>query len=88
MEEDHVILGVHVTDRMTEAGAVQAVLTEYGCHIKTRLGLHRADETACSPQGLILLEIFGGESIAREMTERLSAITGVDVQTMVFSHPH
>ena len=87
MQDHHVILGVHVTDRMTEAGAVQAVLTEYGCGIKTRLGLHHVDEKLCSPRGLILLEMFGDEPACQEMVDRLTAIEGVEVQKMVFAHP-
>jgi hypothetical protein len=37
---DHLILGIHVTDRVQKAGEVQQLFTEYGCNIKTRLGLH------------------------------------------------
>ena len=85
-EEKHVILGVHVTDRMTEAGAVQGVLTQYGCNIKTRLGLHHVDTRVCSPRGLILLEMFGDEAKCQELAKKLSAIDGVEVQQMVFDH--
>jgi DUF1009 family protein len=36
----HVIFGVHLTNRLTHANRVQEVFTEFGAHIKTRLGLH------------------------------------------------
>ena len=39
----HIIFGVHVTQRVDNVPAVQAVLTKYGCNIRTRLGLHDAD---------------------------------------------
>ena len=85
-EESHVILGIHVTNRLRDASAVQNVLTEFGCNIKTRLGLHHVADDACSPRGLILLELYGDESVARAMSEKISAIEGVEVQSMVFGH--
>ena len=48
MEQPHLIFGVHVTDRAHQVPQVQKLLTEYGCNIKTRLGLHRVDEQVCS----------------------------------------
>ena len=56
MEQPHLILGVHVTNRATQVPSVQNLLTEYGCNIKTRIGLHHVDDQVCSPRGLILLE--------------------------------
>lgn len=84
---DHVILGVHVTDRLRKADQVQKLFTEYGCSIKTRLGLHEASETVCSPAGLILLEMAGGRKTALELAAKLGKIKGVEVQKMVFRHP-
>ena len=40
MSDQHIILGVHITDRLKNAVEVQKVFTEYGCNIKTRIGLH------------------------------------------------
>ena len=59
MLKDHVILGVHVTNRTQHTPAVQNVLTEFGCNIKTRLGLHDVDDNYCSPNGLLLIEFIG-----------------------------
>ena len=87
MKKSHVILGVHITDRVKRAGEVQKLFTEYGCHIKTRLGLHEADDQCCSPAGLILLEIVGPKSVAVDMAKKLGKISGVEVQKMVFDHP-
>jgi len=87
MQEKHWILGVHITDRVKKASDVQHTFTEYGCNIKTRMGLHEVDGGYCSPNGLILLELFGEERICREMRDKLRAIEGVDVQEMIFEHP-
>jgi hypothetical protein len=87
MQAKHVILGVHINDRVREVQPVQQAFTEYGCYIRTRLGLHRVDEQFCSPRGLILLEMYGDESKSHELADRLAKIEGVEVQKMVFDHP-
>ena len=83
--EKHAILGIHVTDRVKHAVEVQNLLTQYGCNIRTRLGLHEA-ESVCSPKGLILLEMCGDDAVCDELAEKLVAIEGVEVKTMVFAH--
>jgi hypothetical protein len=84
MKTDHVILGVHVTDRVRHAGEVQKVFTEFGGHIKTRLGLHELAEG--SGEGVVLLELVGGAKVAKDMSARLQAIEGIEVKDMVFRH--
>jgi hypothetical protein len=84
--QDHIILGVHIHNRMKEAPAVQALLGEYGCHIRTRLGLHETSETFCSGTGVILLELVGDPAKIGELEKKLSDIAGVDVQKMAFGH--
>jgi len=82
----HIVLGVHITDRIHRAHAVQDLLTEYGSSIKTRIGLHEVSEQSCSPNGLLLLEMAGVEAPIFELIEKLGAVEGVDVQQMVFVH--
>ena len=86
MKARHVIFGVHVNDRVQRVPDVQKLLSEYGCYIKTRIGLHHVDENACSPRGLIVLEMFGDEAKCQELSKKLTAIDGVEVQQMVFDH--
>ena len=85
--QKHTIVGVHIADRIHHVGSVQQVLTEYGCSIRTRLGLHDADEKFCSPNGLITLEMAGSENEHDKMMQKLTAIEGVEVKKMVFGHP-
>ncbi len=87
--QNHYILGVHVTNRMVNSVEVQKIFAEYGCYIKTRLGLHDVDETqgCCSSSGLVLLEIIGGEKIVGEIVEKLGRIEGLQTGKMVFTHP-
>jgi hypothetical protein len=79
-------LGIHITDRVHHAHVVQDLLTEYGCSIKTRMGLHDVSEKSCSPNGLVLLEMAGDEKPVFELVEKLKAVEGVDVQQMIFEH--
>ncbi|MBN1124234.1 MAG: hypothetical protein JXA82_04440 [Sedimentisphaerales bacterium] len=85
--QNHIILGVHITDRIHHVDTVQHLLTEYGCSIKTRLGLHETDAAFCSPNGLILLEMVDDTAKADELVGRLNAIEGVEAKKMVFNHP-
>ena len=87
MKETHVVLGVHITERARNAVRVQQVLTEHGGCIKTRLGLHEPQGEQGGPNGLLLLEIVGGETKADALTAGLAAIEGVYVKRMVFDHP-
>jgi len=85
-KDDHIILGVHITDRIKHVGQIQQVLTEFGCYVKTRLGLHEAGKDFCSPNGLLILELAGDAGKCAEVEQKLKAVEGTDVQKMVFTH--
>lgn len=83
MEEKTVpILGIRVTDRKKEAGKVQKVLTNYGCSIKTRVGLHETSNEFCSSEGIILLELYGEQEKIDALKAELQAIEGINVREM------
>ena len=82
--DKHMIVGIHVSDRVKKSGEVQKLFTEYGCNIKTRIGLHDASDNVCAPNGMILLELVGDEGTCNEMAQKLNGLDGVEVQTMVF----
>ncbi len=84
MKDKRLIYGVLLSNRLIEAASVQALFTEYGCHIRTRLGLHNVDDSFCSAKGLVLLEMFGDEVKCRELGEKLAAIEGIEVKSMEF----
>jgi len=87
----HIILGVHLTDRIKEEGEVQKQLTAFRGYIKTRLDLHEVETPHGSPlgprDGLILLEMVVPLSKAKSLVAKLKAVHGVHVKTMVFGHP-
>ncbi len=86
--DDHIILGVHVSNRGQQAVELQKVFTEYGCSIKTRIGLHDTNENVCATSGVILLEVFNknGSDISTEMMAKFNSIDGIDAQRMTFEH--
>ena len=75
------ILGVHVAQRTQHTAKVQKILSDYGCSIRTRIGLHEAGGGFCSPNGLILLEVV---SQASALAAALAKVPGVSVKKMVF----
>jgi len=85
-KRDHVILGVHITDRFKRAEDVQRVLTRYGASIKTRLGLHEADGVNEARGGILLLELVGSSKDAKALAKDLGKIKGIEVQQMIFRH--
>lgn len=84
--DKHVILGIHITDRLRRATAVQQVFTDFGCYIKTRLGLHETSADFCSANGLVLLEVVAPDKTTKSLVSKLAAIRGIEVKKMVFFH--
>ncbi|MBN2899752.1 MAG: hypothetical protein JXO44_13365 [Clostridia bacterium] len=78
-----VILGIEINNREEDALKVQSLLTEYGCCIKMRLGMH--DPGGCATSGLIILEFFPdfGKMI-NELEAKLKALESVKVGRMEF----
>lgn len=77
------IIGIKVSNRLQSAVAVQAILTQFGCVIKTRIGLHEERDGQCSPKGLILLEIIDDEA-AKDVEKQLCEIEEIEIQQMRF----
>lgn len=84
--KNHIILGVHINNRVKHVESVQQLFTQYGCSIKTRIGLHEAENSFCSPNGMILLEMLDDMAKADELAGALTKIEGVEVKKMVFDH--
>ena len=78
------VLGIQVTNRVEKVPDVQKILTDYGCNIRTRLGLHEVSKKACSPLGLLILDTFGDEADVLEMEKKLKKVKGLVVKKMIF----
>jgi len=75
------IVIISITKRLEDAVPVQTVLTEFGCSIKTRLGLHDVVPGACINTGIVILEIINPKD-AKAMTAKLKKIKGVNVKAI------
>lgn len=60
--------------RRDTAVSLQAILTRYGCLIKTRLGIHDGVVDQCSDTGLIILEVVGKKNEKDSFFKKLRAI--------------
>lgn len=79
-----VILGILIPNREQAARQVQAILTENGCAINTRLGLHESGTDLCSPSGLIILELTGEKQDQEKLEKDLDGLEGVHLRKMEF----
>ncbi|MDD5746173.1 MAG: hypothetical protein PHO30_02805 [Candidatus Omnitrophica bacterium] len=71
--------------RRESAVRVQNILTESGCYIKTRLGVHDGVLTECSDTGLIVLEVVGEKSVHEQLVKKLNGIAGVHAKMVELS---
>jgi hypothetical protein len=78
------ILGIYVRDSFMDSEKIQAILTKYGCTIRTRLGLHNMDDELSGDSRLILLELSGDIQECMHLENELLAMDELDVQKMVF----
>lgn len=66
--------------RKGSAVKFQKILTQYGCIIKTRLGIHDGVMDKCSDTGLIILELAGEEKQKSAFVRKLITLKGVVVK--------
>lgn len=74
------IVLIMLSNRRDSAVKVQKILTDLGCLIKTRLGLHDSVLDTCSEEGLIFLEVVGEKTKNEEIVSKLNLINGVSSQ--------
>ncbi len=79
---EYQLVAIKVGQREDTATQVQSILTSFGCHIKVRLGLHDLPEGACSPMGLIILQVTAPEDEVETFTDKLNALDGVTARTL------
>jgi hypothetical protein len=74
---EYKIVLVKVEQRTDSAEMVQGILTDFGCSIKVRLGLHDVPCNTCSPAGLLFLQVSGDSEPIKEMVDELNAVDSV-----------
>ncbi len=79
------IMGIEIGHREEDALKVQKLLTDHGCSIKTRLGLHETAGNQCSSSGLIILEFAAGQENEISILEKeIAKLDSVKVRKMDF----
>lgn len=53
------IIGVDLENRLETALEFQKIISEYGCEIRTRIGLHPSMNEVCLNRGIVILEASG-----------------------------
>jgi hypothetical protein len=76
------IMAVLQENRIETAVKVQDVLTQYGCHIRVRLGLNDGAVDQCSKRGLILLQLCGENFSPADLERDLLQVPDVKVKYM------
>jgi len=71
------VMLVLLDQRKKSAVQVQKILSEWGCLIRTRLGIHEGVLENCSEEGLIILELVGDKEMHEKLAERLNALPNV-----------
>ena len=79
-----IIIGLQLTKRKELAREIQPLLSEYGCNIKTRVGLHDVEGNKCSEAGVILLEMYGDIGKIDEFKDKINKVDGVILKEMKF----
>lgn len=73
------IIGVSLENRIETAVEFQKIITDFGCEIRTRIGLHPSMSDVCLNRGIILLEVNGeAELLKLELSKHWA------IQTMEF----
>ena len=71
------VLLVLLNDRKKTAITFQKILTDWGCMVKTRLGIHDGVLNKCSNSGLVILDIVGQKKKLNEMTRKMNLVKGI-----------
>lgn len=76
------VIGVRMDNRVGNAVKFQEVLTENGCKLKARIGLHEVSENACSNDGLIILQPCGKKEEVEQLVDDLNKLEGITAKLM------
>jgi hypothetical protein len=80
---DYHLIAAKVSNREGAAQDMQRILTSHGCLIKVRIGLHDVPANACSPAGLVLMEVEGDAAEIQALTDELAALPEVSAKHLV-----
>lgn len=74
------LLIVLLGNRLHTATKFQHIISEFGCIIRTRIGLHHEVSGKCSNQGVIILELIGEKSKQKTLVNEIKALAGAKIK--------
>ncbi len=77
------LLVIQLRHRSVSAPQAQQILTEHGCEIKVRLGIHENDPD----HGLIMVLVEGAPTHVQDMIDRLKNLPETSVTSMEVPRP-
>jgi len=78
------IIGLKLQTGIEYGPQLQAVLSNYACAIKSRIGLHETNDIRCESYGIVLLQIVN-EDIIKYLQNDILDIDGIEMQVMKFN---
>lgn len=81
--DKHNVMVISVATRNEVSTEIQSVLTKHGCAIHARLGLPQQDSSACTNEGLVILQLFAEEEELETVKSELNAINGVKADYLI-----
>lgn len=76
------IMVVKIGERREHSPKVQEVLSQFGCSIKVRLGLHETDNV-CSEEGILILQLTGEKDDMLGLEKALNELPSVKAQMVI-----
>ena len=76
------IIGLRVDHRRSNALNLQKTLTDFGCNIRLRVGLHETSEEFCSDDGVIMLQACGDKETIDRMLAAFNEMDDVSAKMM------
>ncbi|MPM93859.1 hypothetical protein SDC9_141001 [bioreactor metagenome] len=74
------VIGIRMDNRVSNALKFQEVLTQNGCKIRARLGLHEVSDNLCANDGLIILQPCGEKEDVEQLVKDLNNLEGVSAK--------
>ena len=78
------IIGLKLQTGIEYGPQLQAVLSNYACAIKSRIGLHETSEIRCETYGIVLLHVVD-QHVLKYLQDDILKIDGIEMQVMKFN---
>ncbi|QOR36110.1 hypothetical protein IMX26_04655 [Clostridium sp. 'deep sea'] len=78
------VMCILVKNRTKDAPQLQSILTNHGCIIKTRVGMHEVAN--CAEDGLIMLHLSGKKEAIDDLEKSINSLSEIRARTMLLDY--